>query len=163
MRVKKPLTYENALNRVAALCSGREQCSGDIVRKLSGWGVSHSDTEKILEKLEEYRFLDDRRFSRAFAHDKLCYNGWGKKKIYMGLLSKRIPRDMIHEALENIDESEYREVATKVVRAKARSFGERPLTREEKIKVIKHALTRGFEYSLISEIARKEWAHQREE
>ncbi len=41
----RKLTYENALTRAAALCSKCEQCSSDILKKLSGWGLSSNDSE----------------------------------------------------------------------------------------------------------------------
>ncbi len=154
MRSKPPITYENALNRLATLCSASEQCSFDLIQKLHRWGLTQVDIDRVIGKLREYRFVDDRRFARAYAHDKLCYNGWGKKKIYQALMLKRIPRELITEAFEEFDDEEYRSIAERVVRAKASSFRSSPLTREEKIKVIKHALSRGFEYSLISEIIR---------
>ena len=61
---RHPLTYENALQRAAALCSKCEQCSPDIRKKLSGWGLSASDASRIIERLEQTRFIDDSRLPK---------------------------------------------------------------------------------------------------
>lgn len=156
LKRREPLTYENALSRAAALCAKCEQCSPDILKKLSGWGLSAGDSAKIVRRLEELRFLDDSRFARAYAHDKLHFSGWGWRKIRQGLWAKRLPPDIIDDAISDLDEEEedYRQIAVKVMKAKARQLGEWPMSRESKIKLVKFAMTRGFEYPLVADIIR---------
>lgn len=152
---KKPLSYENAFQYAASLCSRCEQCSFDIRKKLTARGISDADIRKIISRLEELRFIDDRRFAHAYAHDKLCFSSWGRRKIYQGLLLKAFPKIIIEETLESLDVQDYQDAAVRVVTNKARSYKEQPLSRENMIKLIKHAMTRGFEYALIAEIVRK--------
>ena len=154
LRRKAPLSYENALLRAATLCSRCEQCSPDIIKKLSAWGLSSSDSDKIIERLTELNFLNDERFVKAYAHDKLCFSGWGRKKIQQGLWAKRLPKELIELSFDEIDDEEYTDIACQVLRAKAKSYKEWPLSRENKIKLIRYAMMRGFEYPLIADIIR---------
>ena len=154
LRRKAPLSYENALLRAATLCSRCEQCSPDIIKKLSAWGLSSSDSDKIIERLTELNFLNDERFVKAYAHDKLCFSGWGRKKIQQGLWAKRLPKELIELSFDEIDDGEYTDIACQVIRAKAKSYKEWPLSRENKIKLIRYAMMRGFEYPLIADIIR---------
>ncbi len=154
LRRKAPLSYENALLRAATLCSRCEQCSPDIIKKLSAWGLSSSDSDKIIERLTELNFLNDERFVKAYAHDKLCFSGWGRKKIQQGLWAKRLPKELIELSFDEIDDEEYTDIACQVIRAKAKSYKEWPLSRENKIKLIRYAMMRGFEYPLIADIIR---------
>ena len=98
MRPRKILTPAEALARAAALCDKCEQCSPDIIRKLAAWGISASDSAKIIERLRQTRYLDDMRFARAYAHDKMAYSGWGRNKILQGLWAKRLGRESFGKA-----------------------------------------------------------------
>lgn len=155
-----PLTYENALSRAAGLCAKCEQCTPDILKKLSAWGLSASDANKVIKRLEELNFIDDVRFAKAYAHDKLHFSGWGRRKIQQGLWAKRLSPSVIEIACEDFDDEEeakaYRSIALRVMKAKARQLKEWPLSRESKIKIIKFAMTRGFEYPLVADILRSD-------
>ena len=89
LKRQTPLTYENALSRAAALCAKCEQCTPDILKKLSSWGLSQSMSSKVISRLIELNFVDDVRFSKAYAHDKLHFSCWGRRKIQQGLKSVR--------------------------------------------------------------------------
>lgn len=154
LQKKKSLSYENALMRVATLCSRCEQCTPDILKKLSAWGLSVSDSEKLIKRMEELNFIDDHRFAKAYAHDKLCFSGWGRRKIAQGLWLKKLPRDIVEAAFDDIEDEEYFEVALRVVRSKARSYKEWPLGRANKVKLLKYAMSRGFEYPIVADIIR---------
>lgn len=149
---RHPLTYENALQRAAALCSKCEQCSPDIRKKLSGWGLSASDASRIIERLEQARFIDDSRFAKAYAHDKLAFSGWGRMKIAQGLWAKRLPRHIIDVALESLDKEEYVRIAIKVISSRVRSNPELLDTYENRTKLLRFGVGRGFEMKLIASI-----------
>ena len=165
LKRRAPLTYENALSRAAALCAKCEQCSPDILKKLATWGLSAGDASRVIIRLEELRFLDDSRYARAYAHDKLHFSGWGRRKISQGLWAKRLPQEIISEACESLseEEDEYRAIAVRVIRSKTRQLKEWPLSRESKIKLVKYAMGRGFEYPLVADIVRKDLPGFREE
>lgn len=165
LKRKAPLTFENALSRAADLCARCEQCTPDILKKLDSWGINASDSAKIIRRLEDLKFLDNLRFAKAYAHDKLHFSGWGRRKIRQGLWAKRLPTDIIDHAFDDIEEEddEYRAIALRVMKAKIRQLKEWPLSRESKLKVVKFAMTRGFEYPLIVDIFRTEIARMTED
>ena len=98
---------EKILLKMADLCSRSEQCSADIRQKLLRKGMSSSQTADLLRRLEEQRFIDDARFARAFASDKVRFSAWGKMKIRMALRQKRISSADIDSALEAVEEADY--------------------------------------------------------
>lgn len=152
MRPRKILTPAEALARAAALCDKCEQCSPDIIRKLAAWGISASDTAKIIERLRQTRYLDDMRFARAYAHDKMAYSGWGRNKILQGLWAKRLGREYIEASCDELDEEEYNDIARRVIRSKVRSLPEGLSTYENRMKVMRFGVQRGFEARLVSQI-----------
>jgi len=152
MKRTRPLTFDEALSRAAGLCAKCEQCTYDLRRKMASWGLGASDIDRAIRRLEEMDFVDDARYARAYAHDKLVFSGWGRNKIIQGLWAKRISRDDMQQSLDNIDVEEYKFVAERVIRAKIRALKESITTYEAKLKVLKFAVQRGFEARLASGI-----------
>lgn len=156
MKPRQPLTLENALSRAAALCARCEQCTPDLIKKLTTWGLTQTEVKKVIAELERLRFVDDSRFAKAYAHDKLHFSGWGRRKITLGLWAKRIQRDIIDEACDDFEEEEYHDIALKVIANKAGSLKEEPHTYEWRAKLFRFGVMRGFESSLVSEIIKHE-------
>ena len=145
---KKPITKEAALLKMADLCARGEHCAFEIREKLRKMQLAASDANEIVEYLEENRYIDDSRFARAFARDKVKFSGWGKNKIRMALAMKRIPSAEISSALEEIDPEEYMAVAVNAAKSKARNLDLSDYN--DKGKLYRHLASRGFEGSVIS-------------
>lgn len=152
MKKTKPLTIDEALSRAAGLCARCEQCTPDLLKKMTAWGLSSDDAHKVIAQLARLDFVDDARFARAYAHDKLAYSGWGRKKILQGLWAKQLSRDDIDQSMDEIDEEEYTSVAERVIRTKIRLSKDGLSTYESKLKILRFAMQRGFEARLASSI-----------
>ncbi|MBQ4460430.1 MAG: RecX family transcriptional regulator [Bacteroidaceae bacterium] len=147
----KPLTYEQALLRAASLCSGSEHCSSEIRKKLLLWGVTSSQAEKIILYLINEKYIDNKRFCRAYCLDKFRYNHWGRIKIGQMLRMLEMKNEDINEGLESINEEDYKEVLLHILTQKNRQLKDSdPYIRKGKL--IRHALSKGFESYLITEV-----------
>lgn len=151
MREPRPISSENALMRLAALCAASEQCSHDLREKMRRWLLPDEEAEKVLARLVADRYVDDGRFARAYVRDKYRFARWGRSKIIMGLRAKRISRSDIDEALGEIDLDEYEANLLALLRAKVRTGR---LSREwaDRAKLYRFAASRGYESSLISRL-----------
>lgn len=141
------LTAEQALKRLSAACARREMCQQDALRKLSLWQVPEEERDAIVSKLIEYGFIDEHRYAAAYAEDKLKYNGWGARKVRMMLRSKGIDDDIVEEAIDQSATIEgQQELLLRLLSDKARSLKneENPYKKEQKL--IRFALSRGFDY-----------------
>lgn len=141
-----------ALMRLEDLCARSEQCSSDLRRKLSQWGISSADADSIISQLTDNRFLDDSRFARAYARDRYLYAKWGRRKIITGLYAKRIDKSTIEDALEEIDMRRYAAIAFKTIASKLRQLPDEMTGFEKRQRLIRFAVGRGYEISLISRI-----------
>lgn len=103
----RELSKAEWLDKAEAYCARSEHCAADVRRKLFEWGAPEEMAAFIEEKLYENDFLNDARFCRAYVHDKVEYQSWGRMKIQAGLRALQLPERDIREALENIDESRY--------------------------------------------------------
>lgn len=150
----KPFTRETALTWASGRCATRECCRQDIEKKLREGGLTSDITESILEQLENNGFIDEKRYARAFIHDKLEYDHWGRIKMTQALRLKGIARHDIDEAMhEGIDEAHYRDILRHCLQQKARTLRFDPENREETYKalqkLVRFAASRGFEPELI--------------
>lgn len=133
---------------MAGLCSRSEQCTSDIRLKLRKAGLNSSKTEEIIEFLTENKFLSDERYARSLASYKMRFSAWGKLKIRAYLAQKRISSEYIHDALDGIDEEEYEEALDRAARSKAKELD--LLNHDERQKLFRSLLARGFESPLVS-------------
>ena len=146
--MKKPLTPAEALNKAAAYCTLCERCTSEVTSKLTQWGIEPSEQIKIIERLQQEGFIDEERYCRAFVNDKVRFNRWGRIKIRAALSEKRLPRELVSEAIENINEDEYMNALAEVISAKRRELkGKEDYAAQQKI--MRHAASRGYEPSLI--------------
>lgn len=149
MQKMKELTLQEAFNKAAACCSRMECCSYDIRKKLERWGLNAEGQQKVLDLLLAERFIDDARYSRCFARDKLRYNQWGRIKIAQALRLKGISEISSRAALDELDEKEYNECLRKLLQTKSRQI-KAVSDYERNGKLIRFALSHGFEMPLIT-------------
>jgi regulatory protein len=153
MRSKKPITRDEALLKMADLCSRSEQCRSEVARKLQAKGLCAADIASVIEELMERGFINEKRYARSFANDKVRFSAWGRLKIRAALAVKRIPSSAVAEALEQIDAQEYADAAFRAARAKASYLNIEEY--EDRQKLYRHLLSRGFESKIAVEAVKR--------
>lgn len=153
-RQRQPLTPDAARQRAEALCAKSEYCRGEIRNKLHNWGISPAETEKILDRMEADRFIDDQRYACAFTRSKVLFNRWGRRKIAYVLWHKGVSKANITIGFESLDEGIYAEALAAVIAAKRRATPDAD-TYEGRTKIFRHAISRGFESDLVAAELRK--------
>ena len=148
----KIITKQQALQKLEAMCARAEHCEGELREKLRKWNISRQDSDEIIDSLRDGRYVDDARFAKAYVRDKLRFNHWGRKKIAMGLYAKRVSKELINEALAEIDQEEYQGILAALLQTKVRQNPELPDSLEGRQKLFRFALSRGFESSLTARI-----------
>ena len=142
--------YSKVLDRLQAQCSKREYCSSDILRKgLTAFEGDREQATKLLDSLIQDRFVDDLRYATAFAREKSRLTGWGPAKIKYMLVGKGIPRSIVDEALKEVDPDEAERKMRSVLEVKYKTLAGDP---QEKFKLLKFGLTRGYEYDVIAPV-----------
>ena len=148
---RPPITEEKALSRMMLISSRKEYCTHDIYQKLYRLTLEEEAIERIIARLHENKFIDDRRFTRSYINDKLRFNKWGKVKIVHHLRHKRVPDQIIDEAFEEIAEEQLTEALEPIIIKKYKSV-KGDTDYEKRNKVIRYALGRGFEMGDIIDI-----------
>ena len=146
---------KDALLKLEAYCASGEHCVNDVRIKLDKYDLSQDQSERIIEKLKENGFVDEQRYARAFVHDKLLFAKWGRLKISAMLWQKRLPQNIIDEALENINDDDYIAVLKEVINSKKSAIKAKS-DYEYSVKLIKSVASRGFEIPLIKQFVKFE-------
>lgn len=136
---------EKMLERLRRLCSRREYCTLDIRKKICSY--DDLDADSIMSKLISEGYVSDSRYASAFARDKSSLDGWGAIKIRIALQAKGISREDIAAALEEVDSNASTRRLDKLLASKYRSLEGDP---QCKLKLIRFALGRGYEYEEVA-------------
>lgn len=146
--MKKEKTEEEAFLQLAALCANAEHCQYEMLEKMKRWELSDEAQARVMARLIEERYVDDRRYARAFVKDKICYNKWGRTKVQQGLWMKRIDKEIQDEVLNEIDEKEYLNVLKPLLKQKRKSIKANS-DYELNQKLVRFAYGRGFTFDII--------------
>ncbi len=140
----KQLSESEMLHRAAAYCSAGERCIQDMEKKIKAAGLTEEESDRIIARLLEERFIDESRFARYFVNDKLRFNKWGRVKINYEMQRKGIPSGIRSEALAGIDEQEYCSILLSLLKSKKKATRGKN-DREIYAKLLRFAFGRGFE------------------
>ena len=146
------MTEDNESGRVAdrmrRLCSRREYCISDIRRKIAAaLDGDQTRTDAVLDILVKENYINDGRYARAFARDKSALSGWGASKIRYMLSMKGVARDVIDEALDEVDADKAASRLDKLMENKFRTLKEDPQCR---LKLLRFGLGRGYGYEEVA-------------
>ncbi|MDE5418417.1 RecX family transcriptional regulator [Labilibaculum sp. DW002] len=141
---KKEISAQSALSKVMFICSRQEKCCFDIRKKLHDWNLSYDDQDEIIQTLIEEKFLNEERYTNFYVRDKFRFNKWGKIKISHHLKQKQIPENLIDNALDQINEKDYKESLGDILSHKIKSIKEDD-PYQLRAKLYRFAQGRGFE------------------
>lgn len=135
-------------DRLRGQCSRREYCVSDVYKKaLKALEGDAEAARQVVYSLVKDRYVDDLRYSSAFARDKSSIQGWGATKIRYMLSAKGVSSDVISQALEEIDEDRASSRLYKLIENKYRSLKDDPQCR---LKLLRFALGRGYAYDQVN-------------
>lgn len=137
-----------ALERMQILCSKSEKCTFDIEQKLDKYDLNEADKEWIINQLEEEKFVNNERYAGFFVRDKFRFNKWGKLKIKQALFLKKIPESIIQDALDQIDQDEYYNLASSLIQSKNKEIKDKNIF-SRKARLFRFATQKGFEPDII--------------
>lgn len=141
---------DKVLDKLRNLCSRREYCRSDIMKKaLSALDGDRGKAEMAVDILTEEKYIDELRYASAFARDKSSLAGWGEAKIRFMLSSKGVPRDVMDKALEEIDCGKAEARLLKLMENKFRSLKDDPQCR---MKMLRFGLGRGYGYDEVKDV-----------
>jgi regulatory protein len=138
------------MNRAVKLLAAKPRSIRELRERLLEKSWTNTEiVDSVIEKLKEYKYLDDHQYANDVAVSKLRQRPQGKRKLQQTMSRKKLDRDTVDEAIKSafevIPESDLLDLAiTRRLRLKGR-----PETREDLKKFFDHLLRQGFSYDLI--------------
>lgn len=151
--VKDPVrSRERTMNRAVKLLAAKPRSVRELRdRLLEKLWTNAGIVDAVLEKLKEYKYLDDEQYARDLAVSKLRQKPQGKRRLQQTMSQKKLDKETvasaITEAFEKLPEEELIELAI----AKRLRLKGKPETRDDLKKFYDHLLRQGFGFDLIRE------------
>jgi len=144
------MPYDKALAKAMRYCSFQERCQLDLTNRFIAWNVKKSDFDKILYALIADDFLNETRYVEAFVRGKFKMKKWGKNKIKMGLIAKRVFNESQFEQVfnEEIDEEVYLKTISELIEKKGYLIEESDEFKKRD-KLYRYMIGKGYDSELI--------------
>jgi regulatory protein len=95
----KKLDSEGLWNYALRALARRPHSFAELRSKLNLRTADRSIVPPVMEKLREYGFADDQKFSQTFATARLQNDGFGRSRVLRDLRAKRVPGDVAAQAV----------------------------------------------------------------
>ena len=100
------ISARRAFNKATDLLSRRDHSSAELLQKLRQKGFDAEAAQSAVEKLQDFGYLDDRRFAETYAAELVCSKGFGKRRIVTELFRKGIDREIISDVTDALETPE---------------------------------------------------------
>lgn len=143
---------ERTMNRAVKLLAAKPRSVGELRERLleKNW-TNEAIVDRVIEKLEEYKYLDDRQFALDLAVSKLRQKPQGKRRLLQSLSQKKLSKENVDTAIKSAFEKlPETELIDRAIEKRLRLKG-KPETLEDKKKFFDHLLRQGFDFGLIRE------------
>ncbi|HCE55131.1 MAG TPA: recombinase RecX [Lutibacter sp.] len=151
MKNEKTYTVDEATKLMENFCAYQERCHKEIEQKLHDLQMIPEAKEKIILHLLQHNFLNEERFSKAFARGKFSIKKWGRIKIVNELKFRNISPYNIKTALKEIDDIDYLKTLKKIAEKKWVLIKE-PNAFKKRSKMLNYLSSKGYESEIIYEV-----------
>lgn len=141
---------ERTMNRAVKLLAAKPRSVGELRERLleKNW-TNAAIVDRVIEKLEEYKYLDDQQFAADLASSKLRQRPQGKRKLLQSMSRKKLSKENVDAAIKSAFEKlPETDLIDRAIEKRLRLKG-KPETIEDKKKFFDHLLRQGFDYGLI--------------
>lgn len=143
---------ERTMNRAVKLLAAKPRSIGELRERLleKNW-TNAAIVDRVIAKLEEYKYLDDQQFAADLAVSKLRQKPQGKRSLLRTLSQKKLSKETVDTAVRNaFEQIPEADLIDRAIEKRLRLKG-KPETLEDKKKFFDHLLRQGFDFGLIRE------------
>ncbi len=149
MNTYKTYTVEEATKRLEHYCAYQERCHKEINQKLYEMRMIPEASDQIIFHLLQHNFLNETRFSQAFARGKFRTKKWGRRRIVNELKQREISSYNIKIALKEIPDSEYFETFEALAEKRILQLESETNLQRKRKKLADYLFYRGWESELV--------------
>jgi regulatory protein len=147
---------KRTMERAVRLLAAKPRSTGELRERLLEKNWTNAEiVETVLQKLEEFKFVDDAQFAHDFAASKLRQKPVGKRRLQQTLSQKQLDKETVETALEQVyEETPESDLVEEAIKKRIRLKGF-PQDRDETKKFYDYLMRQGFSYGLVSEKLRE--------
>ena len=138
-----------ALHAALSLLNYRMRSTAELYKRLTEKGYNPDIVERVIEKLNEKKFLNDETFARAFIHDKINSRLLGpvvlRRELFPHKLDKEIVEKLLQQAYAEIPEEE---LVERLIEKRKIKKGQK-MTQKERNRLISYLQRRGHQWNVI--------------
>ena len=145
---------KEALIKAASFCAYQERTHREVRRRLAELEILGDEAEGIITYLIENNYLNEERFARVFAGSKFRQKKWGRIKIRQELKMRGVSDYCLKAGMSEIDDDDYMVTLQTIIEKKSKDIRDsNKLIIKQKL--VKFALSKGFENDLVFDVVRK--------
>lgn len=129
------------------LITRRSHSKHELQQKLHCKGYNDDSIEKVIQRLEEYGYINDTKLANSLFHKYLQANKYSIKQIHYKLKQRGLPDAILSEITKNHDDIEEWQSALKIVNVRFKNFD--TVTKE---KMYRYLASKGFSSSSIHRV-----------
>ena len=143
---------ERTMNRAVRLLAAKPRSVRELrERLLEKLWTNDEIVERVIEKLKEYKYLDDEQFAHDLALSKLRQKPQGKRRLQQTMSQKKLDKEIVANAIADAFEKMREDELIELAIAKRLRLKGKPETREDTKKFYDHLMRQGFGFDLIRE------------
>lgn len=144
MRTEK---MKEAKIKASKYCVFQERTQQEVRDKLYQLGLYSDEVEEILTQLILENFVNEERFAKMYARGKFKLKHWGKVKIEYELNRRKISPFCIRQAMNEIDDNDYRTKLTELTVKKLQAYSGDEYVRQNR--TARYLINKGYESDLV--------------
>ena len=150
-RLQEQDAYQRGMDKAFRLLARRPRSEQEIDEALRQAGHSDAVRARVLARLREMAYLDDRAFARWWVENRVQFSPRSIRALRQELYQKGVPRALIDEALAPLDDEQ---LALAAGQQRAYRWQHLPRADFEK-KMIGYLQRRGFDYTTARHVSTK--------
>lgn len=132
--------YQRALEKALTRPHSEKEIYDYLYKKVYEKGIDKKYINEIIERLENKKYVDDRKFAEFWVENRFTKKGVSQKRLNMELMKKGVAKEIIDEVLDKRDDGDEIE---KIIANKRNKYDEE--------KLIQYLYRQGFSYELVKE------------
>lgn len=146
--------YDVLLQYALRLIVRKRYTEHELNKKLSAKKIGNkSDKKKVIERLKELKYIDDRLFAKDYISTRVSVNPRGEQLLRMELRMKGVSKSVVDDAIKKASIDEYSLAKRLVIKREKRYVGLNKYKKKEKI--MRLLTSRGFKPDTIYKLIDK--------
>jgi regulatory protein len=155
LNYQKTYTLKEATAKLEFYCAYQERCHKEVNQKLREMRMIPEAVDIIILHLLKYNFLNETRFTQAYARGKFNHKKWGKQRIVRELRYRDISKYNIDLGLKEITDEDYENTFNELSEKRYFQLSTENNLQKKRKKLADYLLYRGWESFLVYDKVRE--------